>query len=59
MTDTAECLYETTDYYAPEHERCIVWNNPAIAIQWPFDGEPVLSAKDQQGKSLVEAGHFA
>ena len=47
LSDTAECLYKTTNYYAPEHERCIVWNDPAIALQWPIDGEPVLSAKDQ------------
>jgi len=59
LSDAVECLYKTTNYYAPEHERCIVWNDPAIALQWPIDGEPVLSAKDQQGKSLVEAGHFA
>ena len=59
LSDAVECLYKTTNYYAPEHERCIVWNDPAIALQWPLDGEPVLSAKDQQGKSLVEAGHFA
>jgi len=59
LSDTAECLYKTTDYYAPEHERCIAWNDPAIAIQWPLAGEPVLSVKDQQGKSLAEAGHFA
>jgi dTDP-4-dehydrorhamnose 3,5-epimerase len=59
LSDTAEYLYKTTDYYAPEHERCIVWNDPAIGIQWPLDGEPVLSVKDQQGKSLVEAEHFA
>ena len=59
LSDIAECLYKTTDYYAPEHERCIAWNDPAIAIQWPLAGEPVLSVKDQQGKSLAEAGHFA
>jgi len=59
LSDTAECLYKTTDYYAPEHERCIVWNDPGIGIQWPFDDEPVLSVKDQQGKSLTEAEHFA
>ena len=58
LSDTAECLYKTTDYYAPEHERCIVWNEPAIGIQWPLDGAPVLSIKDQQGKPLAEAGHF-
>jgi dTDP-4-dehydrorhamnose 3,5-epimerase len=59
LSDTAECLYKTTDYYAPEHERCIVWNDPAIGIQWPIEGTPVLSGKDRQGKSLVEAEHFA
>ena len=59
LSATAECLYKTTDYYAPEHERCIAWNDPAIAIQWPLVGKPVLSLKDQHGKSLVEAGHFA
>jgi dTDP-4-dehydrorhamnose 3,5-epimerase len=59
LSDTAEFLYKTTDYYAPEHERSIAWNDPAIAIQWPIDGEPVLSAKDQQGKSLADAEHFA
>lgn len=59
LSDTAEFLYKTTDYYAPEHERSVAWNDPAIAIQWPIDGEPVLSAKDQQGKSLAVAEHFA
>jgi dTDP-4-dehydrorhamnose 3,5-epimerase len=59
LSDTAECLYKTTDYYAPEHERCIVWNEPAIGIQWPLDGEAVLSVKDRQGKSLAESEHFA
>jgi len=59
LSDTAEFLYKTTDYYAPEHERCIAWNDPAIAIQWPHVGVPALSAKDQQGKALAEAEHFA
>lgn len=59
LSDNAEFLYKTTDYYAPEHERSIAWNDPAIAIQWPIDVEPVLSAKDQQGKSLADAEHFA
>ena len=58
LSETAEFLYKTTDYYAPEHERCLAWDDPAIAIHWPLDGEPVLSAKDQQGKSLAEAEHF-
>jgi len=59
LSDTAEFLYKTTTYYAPEHERCIAWNDPAIGIQWPFTGDPVLSPKDRQGTSLVEAEHFA
>lgn len=59
LSDTAEFLYKTTDYYAPEHERCIAWNDPAIAIQWPLDGAPALSAKDQQGTPLAAAEHFA
>jgi len=59
LSETAEFLYKTTDYYAPEHERCIAWNDPAIGIQWPLGGVPALSAKDQQGKALAEAEHFA
>ena len=59
LSDTAEFLYKTTDYWAPEFERSIAWNDPAINIQWPIQGEPSLSAKDQQGKSLKEAEHFA
>jgi len=59
LSDTAEFLYKTTDYYAPAHERSIAWNDPAIGIRWPISGEPVLSAKDQQGKSLADAEHFA
>lgn len=54
LSDTTEFLYKTTDYYAPKHERLIAWNDPAIAIQWPIDGEPVLSTKDLQGKSLAD-----
>lgn len=59
LSDTAEFLYKTTDYYAQKHERCIAWNDPAIAIQWPLDGVPALSTKDQQGKPLTAAEHFA
>lgn len=58
LSDTAECLYKTTDYFAPEHERCIAWNDPAIGIQWPIECAPVLSVKDRQGTSLAEAEHF-
>jgi dTDP-4-dehydrorhamnose 3,5-epimerase len=59
LSDTAEFLYKTTDYYAPAHERSIAWNDPAVAIRWPIDDQPVLSAKDQQGKSFAHAEHFA
>ena len=59
VSDTAEFLYKTTDYWAPEFERCIAWDDPAIRIQWPLDGKPALSAKDQQGKSLAAAECFA
>ena len=55
LSETAEFLYKTTDYYAPAHERCIAWNDPELAIQWPIDGPPVLSAKDAAGVSLAQA----
>lgn len=59
ISETAEFLYKTTDYWAPEFERSIAWNDPAIGIQWPIQSEPALSAKDQQAKSLAQAEHFA
>jgi dTDP-4-dehydrorhamnose 3,5-epimerase len=55
LSESAEFLYKTTDYYAPAHERCIAWNDPAVGIQWPIQGEPTLSVRDQQGKSLAQA----
>ena len=55
LSDSAEFLYKTTDYYAPEHERCIAWNDPDIGIVWPLECEPVLSDKDQIGMALVDA----
>lgn len=58
-SDSAEFLYKTTDYWAPEHERCLLWNDPALAIDWPLQGVPQLSAKDVQGKLLAEAEVFA
>ena len=51
----AEILYKTTDYYAPQHERSIAWNDPDLAIRWPIDGAPTLSAKDQKGVRLSAA----
>lgn len=59
LSDTAEFLYKTTDYYAPEHERCIAWNDENVAIDWPDIGAaPVLSAKDSQGVLLNAADLF-
>lgn len=57
-SETAEFLYKTTDYYAPEFERSIIWSDPAIGIQWPIHGEPNLSNKDKLGKLLSEAEVF-
>jgi len=60
LSDYAEFLYKTTDYYAPAHERCIIWNDPTIGIAWPDIGaNPLLSAKDQQGLTLENAEVFA
>lgn len=58
-SESADFLYKTTDYYAPEHERCIAWNDPALGIEWPLDGAPQLSGKDQQGKLLAQAEVYA
>lgn len=58
LSERAQFLYKTTDYYAPEHERSLLWNDPAIGIQWPIDFEPQLAAKDAAGKLLVEADCF-
>lgn len=59
LSDSAEFLYKTTDYWAPEHERCIAWNDPQLAIDWPLQAAPSLSAKDQLGRLLAEAETFA
>ena len=58
LTDTAEFLYKTTDFYAPQHECCLKWDDPAIDIEWPLQGAPLLSGKDQQGLSLQDAKKF-
>lgn len=55
LSDDVEFLYKTTDYWASEHERCIIWNDPDLAINWPLSGEPVLSAKDRLGLTLKSA----
>lgn len=58
LTESAEFLYKTTDYYAPAHERCIIWNDPTLAIDWPASITPVLSAKDAAGNTLPTAEVF-
>ena len=58
LSDSAEFLYKTTDYYTPSAERCIRWDHPTLAIDWQLDGSPQLSAKDQAGKTLAEADLF-
>ena len=57
-SDFAEFLYLTTDYWAPEHERCIAWNDPDLAIDWPVSGTPLVSAKDQEGRRFKDADLF-
>ena len=58
LSETAEFLYKTTDYYAPEYERCISWSDADLAIDWQFDGKPLVSDKDVQGISFKEAELF-
>ncbi len=58
LSDSADFLYKTTDYYAPEHERCVAWNDAAIDIQWPLNSSPILAAKDLAGKRLQDAEVF-
>jgi dTDP-4-dehydrorhamnose 3,5-epimerase len=58
LSDAAEVLYKTTDYYDPAAERCIRWDDPSLAIDWQLQGAPLLSEKDQQGKSLQDADLF-
>ncbi|MBB3258012.1 dTDP-4-dehydrorhamnose 3,5-epimerase [Paraburkholderia bannensis] len=59
LSESAQFLYKTTDYWYPEHERSLVWNDPAVGIEWPIDFEPLLAAKDAAGKKLAEADVFA
>lgn len=58
LSETAEFVYKTTDYYAPEHERCIVWNDPSLAITWPISAPPSVSAKDEKGTMFATAEVF-
>ena len=59
LSDTAEFVYKSTDYYAPEYERSLLWNDPIINIDWPIDGEPILAAKDAAASSLASVDLFA
>ena len=60
LSESAEFLYKTTDYYAAEYERCIAWNDPTLAIEWPaIIGGPVLSGKDTKGLAFLSAEVFA
>ena len=57
-SETAQVLYKATDYYAPQHERTLAWNDPDLKIAWDLDGEPIVSAKDQRGLTLRTAETF-
>ena len=59
LSDSADFLYKTTDYYAPAHERCIAWNDPDIGIEWPAGMEPQLSGKDMLGTTITQTETFA
>jgi dTDP-4-dehydrorhamnose 3,5-epimerase len=59
LSDAAEFFYKATDYWAPEHERFIAWNDPTIGIKWPLEGAPTLSAKDQHALPLAMAETFS
>lgn len=58
-SDSAEFLYKVTDYWFPEHERTLLWNDPVLGIDWPLTGDPLLSKKDVEGKPLASADTFA
>jgi dTDP-4-dehydrorhamnose 3,5-epimerase len=58
LSDMAQFLYKTTDYYAPQHERTLLWNDATIGVTWPLDGEPVLKPKDAAGTPLASAETF-
>jgi dTDP-4-dehydrorhamnose 3,5-epimerase len=58
LSDTADFLYKVTDTYAPQHERCILWNDPSVGVQWPLTSEPVLSPKDLRGVPFAQVETF-
>jgi dTDP-4-dehydrorhamnose 3,5-epimerase len=59
LSEAADILYKTTDYYAPQHERTLRWDDAQLAIAWPLAGEPILSDKDRRGASLADAETYA
>ena len=58
LSESADLIYKTTDYYAPEHERCLIWNDPTVGIHWSVNEEPILSAKDMAGLPLHDVEVF-
>jgi dTDP-4-dehydrorhamnose 3,5-epimerase len=58
LSETAEFLYKTTDYYSPEHERALLWNDPQLGIEWPLQGNPIVAAKDAAAPRLSGAEPF-
>jgi dTDP-4-dehydrorhamnose 3,5-epimerase len=58
LSEKAHVLYKATDFYAPEHERTLAWNDPELKIDWEFEGEPIVSAKDQRGVAFRDAECF-
>ena len=58
VSENADVIYKTTDYWAPQHERTLLWNDPALDIAWPLSGEPILAAKDRAGQPLAGAEIF-
>lgn len=58
LSDAAEVLYKTTDYYSPSDERCMIWSDAELAIDWPLGGEPTLSNRDRQGLQFKDAEYF-
>ena len=58
-SEAADFLYKTTDYYAPEHDRTLLWNDPALGIPWPIEGEPLLKPRDAAGTPLAQAETYA
>lgn len=59
LSDVADVAYKTTTYWAPQHERCILWNDPALNIEWPLTAEPILSSRDRAGRAFRDAEVYA